>query len=47
MTSGTLFEAMEDSLPYHMRAVRGYEGVTLEKVHAAREKEKEVRQKRW
>ena len=25
-------------LPYHMRAVRGYEGVTLEKVHAAREK---------
>lgn len=33
-------------LPYHMRAVRGYEGVTLEKVHAAREKEKEVRQKK-
>ena len=29
-----------------MEEVRGYEGVTLEKVHAAREKEKEVRQKK-
>lgn len=33
-------------LPYNMRAVRGYEGVTLEKVNADEEKKREVKENR-